>query len=419
MYPNLYYFIKESFGVEPWTWTKYVNSFGFFVAIAFILAAIVLTKELQRKERAGLIFPKEETIIVGQPASISELLLNAIFGFVVGYKLLGIFMNQQEVSPQEYIFSTKGNWGGGVALALLFAWLKYREKNKQKLAKPEERKIRVWPHERVGNLAIMAAIFGFLGAKVFDNLENWGRFIKDPIGNLFSPSGLTFYGGLIFAAIAILRYSRKKQIGIRHLLDAFAPTLMLAYAIGRIGCQVSGDGDWGIENTAYVTNPDGKVALASPSGLEKMMLENSAYYKTVPHLSVKAPSFLPDWTVAYAYPHNVNDQGFKMPACTGDHCYALQVPVFPTPVYEITVCLLLFVVLLLLRKRISVPGQIFSIYLVMNGLERFFIEKIRVNTKYSIFGFHPTQAEIISALLVIGGIIMFFRLIKMNKTKSN
>ncbi len=83
------------------------------------------------------------------------------------------------------------------------------------------------------------------------------------------------------------------------------------------------------------------------------------------------------------------------------------------------VCLLLFVVLLLLRKPISVPGQIFSIYLVMNGLERFFIEKIRVNTKYSIFGFHPTQAEIISALLVIGGIIMFFRLIKMNKTKSN
>jgi prolipoprotein diacylglyceryltransferase len=112
--------------------------------------------------------------------------------------------------------------------------------------------------------------------------------------------------------------------------------------------------------------------------------------------------------VAYAYPHNVNEQGFKMADCSGDHCNALPVPVFPTPFYEIIACLILFLVLMGLREKITVPGQMFSIYLVLNGLERFFVEKIRVNTKYDIFGFHPTQAEIISTLLIITGIALFF-----------
>src|SRR5215468_4108442 len=133
MYPNLYYFLKEVFGFEPWTWTKFVNSFGFFVAISFILAAVVLTSEFKRKERAGLLFPKEESILVGKPASMMELILNAIFGFIVGYKLFGIFQNQSDISPQEFIFSSRGNWLGGIAMGVLFAYLKFREKNKQKL----------------------------------------------------------------------------------------------------------------------------------------------------------------------------------------------------------------------------------------------------------------------------------------------
>ena len=70
MYPNLYFFLKDVFGVEAWHWTKFVNSFGFFVAISFVLAAIVLTKELKRKEREGKMFPIEETIEVGKPATV-------------------------------------------------------------------------------------------------------------------------------------------------------------------------------------------------------------------------------------------------------------------------------------------------------------------------------------------------------------
>ena len=414
MYPNLYFFLRDTFGIEPWAWTKFVNAFGFFVAIAFILSALVLAKELKRKEREGLLFPVEETITVGEPASISELLINALLGFVVGYKALGIFLNSDHIPPQEYIFSAKGSFAGGIIMALIFAGLKYREKNKQKLAKPEKRKIRIWPHERVGDITIYAAVFGFIGAKLFDNFENWDRFIQNPIENLLSPSGLTFYGGLICATIAILWYARNKKISLRHLVDAAAPTLMLAYALGRIGCQVSGDGDWGILNSAYVTNASGKAVIAGAGDFEKALETHKTVYlsefgtDSIPRMPVKAPGFLPTWTVAYAYPHNVNEQGFKMAGCEGDHCNALPVPVFPTPLYEIFTCLILFVVLLALRKRITVPGQMFAIYLVLNGLERFFIEKIRVNTKYDIFGFHPTQAEIISALLVIAGIALFF-----------
>ena len=414
MYPNLYFFLKDTFGTEPWAWTKFVNAFGFFVAIAFILSAMVLAMELKRKEREGLLFPVEETIVIGKPASLQELLINALLGFLVGYKAFGIFLNSDQIPPQEYIFSTKGSLGGGIVLALVFVWLKYREKAKQKLAKPETRKIRIWPHERVGDITIYAAIFGFIGAKLFDNFENWDRFIQNPIENLLSPSGLTFYGGLICATAAILWYARKKKISIRHLVDAAAPTLMLAYALGRIGCQVSGDGDWGILNSAYVTSASGKAVEALPGDFEKALETHKTIYlsefgtDSIPRLSVKAPSFLPKWTVAYAYPHNVNEQGFKMADCAGDHCNALPVPVFPTPFYEIITCLILFLVLLALRKKITIPGQMFAIYLVLNGLERFFVEKIRVNTKYAIFGFHPTQAEIISTLLIITGIALFF-----------
>ncbi|HEX5023845.1 MAG TPA: prolipoprotein diacylglyceryl transferase family protein, partial [Agriterribacter sp.] len=341
--------------------------------------------------------------------------INALLGFIVGYKALGIFLNHEQISPQDYIFSGKGSIGGGIVLALIFAGLKYREKGKQKLAKPENRKIRIWPHERVGDITIYAAIFGFIGAKIFDNLENWNRFIQNPVENLLSPSGLTFYGGLICATAAILWFARKKKISIRHLVDAAAPTLMLAYALGRIGCQVSGDGDWGILNSAYIADTStGKAVLAGAGDFDKTIDRNKTIYlaefgnDSVPRIHVKAPSFIPTWMVAYAYPHNVNEQGFKLDGCAGDHCNALPVPVFPTPFYETIACLLLFGLLLGLRKKIIIPGQMFAIYLVLNGLERFFVEKIRVNTKYSIMGFHPTQAEIISTCLIITGIALFF-----------
>lgn len=374
MYPNLYYAFKDLFGIgfPP---LKIVNSFGFLVALSFLVSAYVLVKELKRKQALGQLTYTETMITVGEPASFSELLVNFILGFVFGFKILGVFFTPGALNdPQAFIFSANGSWLAGLLLGGFFCWLKWKEKDKNKLSKPEQRNIRIWPSDRAGDMTIIAAVAGFAGAKIFDNLENWDRFIQDPIGNLFSASGLTFYGGLIVATIAIIVYIRKYKISVIHMADAFAPAMMLAYGLGRIGCQVAGDGDWGIVNT----NP-------------------------------KPFSFLPDWMWAYDYPHNVNKEGVAMLNCDwGDYCTHLPYPVYPTPLYEIIMCLALFALLWWLRKRIHIAGRLTAIYLFVNGLERFLIEKIRVNTKQNFFGFHPTQAEIISSFLMIAGIVLFF-----------
>ncbi|MFT3823735.1 MAG: prolipoprotein diacylglyceryl transferase [Chitinophagaceae bacterium] len=426
MYPNLYYAFKDLFGVE-WTRLRFVNSFGFFVALSFLAAAFVLTQELKRKERAGKLHGLDVKILVGKPAGIGELVLNFFLGFLLGYKILGLLLMGGNIGdPQEYFFSTDGNWPVGLATGALFAFLKWREKNKQKQAQPEERTIRIWPHDRVGDLVIYAALFGFLGAKVFHNLENWDDFIASPIEALLSFSGLTFYGGLICAALAIFFYARRNKISFRHLADGAAPALMLAYAVGRIGCQVGGDGDWGILNSAYVTDPvTSKAVPADTIAFNNALHNHSTFYlKTfrvdslsqIPHKTAPAPSWLPTWMFAYSYPHNVIGEGTRISGCDEQqYCSHLPVPVFPTPFYETVMGLLLFLLLWFLRTRLAVPGTLFAVYLVVNGIERFFIEKIRVNTKYHFGSFHPTQAELISSLLVIGGIVLYVVLTKRSK----
>jgi prolipoprotein diacylglyceryltransferase len=427
MYPNLYYAFKDLFSVE-WNWLRIFNSFGFFVALAFIAGAVVLSRELKRKEREGLLQSKEETIVVGRPATVGEILLNFVLGFLLGYKIIGLFISDSPLAkdPQSFIFSREGSMPMGLLLGLLLAGLKWWERKKQKLEKPEHRKIRIWPHDRVGDLVIFAAIFGFLGAKIFHNLENWDELIKNPIESLISFSGLTFYGGLICAGAAIIYYAKKHGIKVWHLADAIAPALMLAYAVGRIGCQVSGDGDWGILNSAYVTDNNGKAVRATPEAFQQELTAHKNFYlhehydslSQVEHRSVVAPSFLPTWMFAYAYPMNVIKEGELIPGCTEEHCYQLPVPVFPTPFYETVACLLLFLLLWLARKRFNVAGQLFGLYLIVNGIERFLIEKIRINTQYTIMGFHPTQAELISALLVIAGLVIMLYRNKAGKKQS-
>ncbi len=424
MYPNLYYAFRDLFGVD-WPKLQFINSFGFFVAIAFIAAAAVITMELKRKGKLGLLHSEEEKLEVGKPASITELISNFILGFILGYKILGAFFSDTGLStnPQQYIFSLQGNWALGILVGLFFAGLKWWEKNKQKLAKPEVRTIRIWPHDRVGDIVILAAVFGFLGAKVFHNLENWDEFAKDPIEALTSFSGLTFYGGLICAAIAIWVYARRHKIGIWHLNDSAAPALMLAYALGRIGCQVAGDGDWGILNSAYVSDTDGKAIESTPEQFNAALQANSTFYTAqfetldkVHHLAAKAPSWLPDWMFAFTYPNNVINEGVRFTDCKGQYCSYLPIPVFPTPFYETIVGLLLFLVLWSLRKKIKVPGALFALYLILNGMERFFIEKIRVNTTYKALPFQPTQAELISLFLILTGVFLLFYLPKKKPT---
>ncbi|MBU6176469.1 MAG: prolipoprotein diacylglyceryl transferase [Bacteroidetes bacterium] len=382
MYPNLYYAFKDLMGVD-WPFLRFFNTFGFFVALAFGAAATSLSYELRRKSKQGLFRPEETTILVGKPASLQDILFNFLLGFLLGFKLLALFLldKDQIVDPPSFIFSGEGNFPLGLLLGLFFAIMKWREKEKQKLEKPEKRIIRIWPEDRVGDITLLALVFGLAGAKLFDIFENWSDFLKRPSDYLFSPAGLTMYGGLICAAIAIGVYARRHKIGFLNLSDAIAPGLMLAYGIGRLGCQFSGDGDWGV----------------------------------VSDLSTK-PFLLPDWAWSYTYPHNVIEAGIPIPGCEGPYCNALPAGVYPTALYEAVVSILLAFVLFYLKNQIKVSGILFSIYLIFNGLERFAIEKIRVNNQLDILGFHPTQAEVISSFLFLTGLALAFYLKQSHKT---
>jgi len=374
MYPRLSDLLNDIFGTGI---TLPIQTYGFFVASAFLSAAAVIYFELKRKEKEKILHPVERTRIKGEPASVRELIITALAGFVMGYKLVGIIIHYPSFAenPQDFILSGEGNWLGGILLALLATGLTWWDKHKKKLKKPEKVKELLHPRQLAGNILLVAAIFGIIGAKIFDVAENLDQFFRDPVRTLFSFSGLTFYGGLIVAAVAVSIYVERNKIPWRVNADVVAPALMLAYGIGRIGCQLSGDGCWGIVNTA-----------PKPEWL----------------------GYLPDWIWAFRYPHNVINEGILMPGCEGSHCHILEHPVFPTPFYETTIAFIFFGILWSIRKKFSLPGTLFCIYLIMNGTARFFIEQIRVNKRYEIFGIETTQSSVIAILLILTGITGIF-----------
>ena len=348
-------------------------TFGFLVAISFLLAAWTLSMELKRRKEKGIFMPTLRKTTIGLPATPSEIGWNAVFGFIVAFKIVFIILNKDEFfkDPPSVLLSLKGNFLAGLAGAALFGYLKYREMEKQKLPSPKVIEENVYPHQMVSEFTMAAGIGGLIGAKIFHVLEYWSDFVQDPFGLLFSGSGLTMYGGLIVGGAAVLWYGRKHGVSPLQLCDSTAPGLMLAYGTGRLGCQLAGDGDWGIENV-----------LPKPGWM----------------------NFLPDWFWSFRYPHNVNDFGVPIPGCTANHCMQLPVGVFPTPLYESIACIALFFVLWTIRKKFSTPGKLFSVYLILNGIERFLIESIRVNSKYHVAGIDFTQAQLISVLLVITGL---------------
>lgn len=218
------------------------------------------------------------------------------------------------------------------------------------------------PSYLVGTYVMLAIFVGFVGAKFFHILENLNDFFIAPGEMIFSSGGFTFYGGLVVAAWAIVYYSRRKGLSVGRVADAVAPGLMIAYGIGRIGCHLSGDGDWGI----------------------------------AADIAAK-PDWFPMWLWAEDYANNILGRDLS------------AAPVYPTPIYEFLAASLIFAVLWVMRDHRYRAGWLFFVYLIMSGAERLLIEQIRVNNTFPLFGMEVTQAEVISVILIAIGIVGAWR----------
>jgi phosphatidylglycerol---prolipoprotein diacylglyceryl transferase len=406
MYPDFQYLLHAITGIEMPEWLSLFKTFGFLVAMSFLGAAWATASELKRKTKLGLLHPEIQTMEIGHPVTKTELAISAVTGFLLGFKIGGLFGHFAEVSPDPmgYLFSANGHFLAGVIGAAIMGYARYAEKKKEQLPEPITKKIKVYPHELITEIVVIAAIAGLVGAKIFNALETWEDFIKDPIRSLISSSGLTFLGGLIMATAAFYYYARKHKIPFKHLCDATAPGIMLAYGLGRLGCHFSGDGDWGIFNSAYVANPDGTMRAAVPTDSDYI----THMMGSTPSFNISAPSWLPDWLFGMVYPHNVGHEGMPIKDCIGEYCNVLPVSVFPTPIYEAITCVLLFSFMWFMRKRLNGALKMFGLYLMLAGVERFLVELVRVNYKYDWGFIHPTQAEILSVVLFITGLFLLF-----------
>ncbi|MCC6220131.1 MAG: prolipoprotein diacylglyceryl transferase [Deltaproteobacteria bacterium] len=200
------------------------------------------------------------------------------------------------------------------------------------------------------NIVFWAALWGIIGARVFFILSYPQEFLIDPISMLFASAGFVFYGSLIFGAASIYVILRRQNIPFLQFADLASVPLLIGYAVGRLGCHLSGDGDYGV-------------------------------YSTLP------------WAVSYSLG--------VVPTPAG-------INVHPTPVYETILAFLSAFLLTRMQcsKSARLPGSFFGYYLVLSGLARFLVEFIRIEP---IIAWGLTQAQIISAVLVFAGIALAVR----------
>jgi len=354
-----------------------IQTFGFFMAMGFVAGTLWLQHEFRRMEALGIFKTTTKKVTFGKPVSPFSLITNAILGFLLGFKLWHAVLNYSDLvsNPQTFILSQDGNLFGGLVGAIILAGLVYYSafKEKQAFPKPVTKNIIVHPYELVGDIIVLAAITGVLGSKLLSLIENYEDFFADPLGQIFSFSGLTFYGGLIAAGFAVAWYVKQKKgaLSLVHMLDVAAPAIMIGYAVGRLGCHFSGDGDWGKPN----------------------VLENPG---------------LPDWAWSYDYPNNVLGRGIPFEMADGTMANRLEQGVWPTSVYEFLLGTGIFGFLVAIRKKLGIPGLLFGIYLMLNGLERFLIEFIRVNDRYA---FNLSLSQFIALGLVVVGfaLVVYFK----------
>jgi phosphatidylglycerol---prolipoprotein diacylglyceryl transferase len=407
MYPDLSYLFHDIFGSDVDNWTSIFKTFGVLLVLALTACGVFLKYELQQKEKNGLILPKRILVPTTNIVSTIDILVNALFLFVAGGKLPMLIsqFNTFKGDPASFVFSSKGTWWLGGILALTSIAYYYYQNSKSDPNSPP-REVLQYPSQKTNDIIIMAGLSGVIGSKLFSVLEDVPSFLRHPIDTFFSASGLNVYGGLILAFFAVSWYV--KRIGIKpiYMMDIGGMGILLGYAVGRIGCQLSGDGDWGIE------------AAAQPNWW-----------------------FLPDWLWSQSYPNNVNNDGVLMAgcdpaifdkamqsrmsienscleACGRRYCHELNPKVYPTPIYETIFGLMAFAGLFYNKHRFKIPGTIFFLYMIINGAERFLVEMIRVNEKYKLLGFNWSQAQYISILFVVIGIAGLLYLYRSSNTKT-
>lgn len=378
MWPDLSYFFHDLLGTARDNWISVFKTYGFMLLVAFLAAASLLKLELKRRERAGQLKGSASIQAAGAGIGWGDYGFNGIFAFLLGYKIPYALQNMEawQRDAEGVLLSSQGSWLGGLLLTLLVLAYYYWLDKKGQRENPTPKPITTYPSDRIAPITFAAAIGGLVGAKVFAIIEYLPDFFEDPLGTFFSGSGLAIYGGLIGGFLTVFWYLNKHKIDKLPLMDAVAPALMIAYGVGRIGCQLSGDGDWGI------------VAPPMPSWW-----------------------FLPDWLWAYDYPHNVINGGdapiTMIEGCQDRYCSRLAEGHYPTPIYESTMVFLIGLFLWKIRARLTWwPGMLFSIYLIFNGLERFFIEFIRVNDRYELLGLALSQAQLIAIGFILAGISM-------------
>lgn len=187
---------------------------------------------------------------------------------------------------------------------------------------------------------ILAVVFGIIGAKLAFLLFEAPDF---RIEYVFWGAGLTWYGGLVLGCTAVIAWFYNRRLNLAMMADMLAPMLAQGYAFGRIGCHLSGDGDFGVP--CVDENIDSALCMTYPDGL------------------VPSPCYV---------------DGVEYLVCPGDAVDPFWFPVHPTPVYESITGFILFGLLWFLRKRISQNGILFAIYCAISGILRFLIEFIRM-----------------------------------------
>lgn len=217
------------------------------------------------------------------------------------------------------------------------------------------------------DMLLGALVGGIVGAKIYYVLLYWDLTAADPLGMIFSRSGLVWYGGFIGGCIGVLWVLHRRPVATGLGVDAIAPALALGYGIGRIGCFLVGD-DYGGPTESW-------VGIAFPNGLPPTTAGNLRGF------GADVDPSIPDSQV---------------------------LAVHPTQLYETGLSLIIFFLLWRLRRHPHVQGWLFGMWLAMAAVERFVIEIFRAKDD-RFFGVF-TLAQVISVLLFAGGIALVFRL---------